>query len=63
MMMMIIIIRIIVLKVIMTLSPELEVITKSIKKSRFTIDDAVAENYLFKGMAWPDIVVRKVLSP
>ena len=32
---MIIIIKIIILKVIMTLSPELEVITKMAKKSRF----------------------------
>jgi ascorbate-specific PTS system EIIC-type component UlaA len=37
------------IKVIMTLSPELEVMQKMMKKSRFAIDDAGAQNYMFKG--------------
>jgi len=53
MMMINIVIKIIILKMIMTLSPELEVITKMMEKSRFAIDDAVAENYLFK--EWLDL--------
>ena len=49
----VIIIKIIILKAIMTLGPELEVITKMMKKSRFVIDYAEAENYMFKG--WLDM--------
>ena len=45
----IIVIIIIILKVIITLSLELKVNTKMTKKPRFVIDDAVAENDLFKG--------------
>jgi hypothetical protein len=47
MMMMVITIKIIVLIVIVTLSPEIEVITKMMKKSRFAIDDAEAEICMF----------------
>jgi len=48
MVVMMMIIKIVILKVV-TLSPELKVITQMMKKLRCAIDDAQAKNHVFKG--------------